>query len=160
MAYNSRLQNKSLMNSSRRSKRRKKRRRSARQQSNRRDRSVRTRLGWNPFWPAQLQKDVEEADLMAKFKASSAMCSKLLNSSAILKPQLTKSKYEPGFLKKFQESLASFQTMYETLLTTMGTFEAGRCSKVIAAKAIGQAAKAYQVHKNVVAQASGGVPKK
>ena len=63
-------------------------------------------------------------DLMQKFKETAMLCSRLLNSSAVLKPQLNKSKFAPGFLKKFSDSFALLKQHNDTLLHTKGSFEA------------------------------------
>ena len=96
---------------------------------------------------------VESEDLMAKFKEAHSLCAKLLSSSAVLKPQLTKTKYAAGFIKSFGDSYHNLKTTSEILLTTMGSYQTGRCSKSISMKSIGNAAKAYKTHKDIVQSA-------
>ena len=96
---------------------------------------------------------VEAEDLMAKFKEAHTLCAKLLSSSAVLKPQLTKAKYAAGFIKSFADSYYNLKTSTELLLTTMGSYQTGLCSKIISMKSIGNAAKAYKTHKEIVQDA-------
>ena len=96
---------------------------------------------------------VEAEDLMVKFKETQSLCAKLLSSSAVLKPQLTKTKYAAGFIKSFGDSYHNLKTTSEILLTTMGSYQTGRCSKSISMKSIGNAAKAYKTHKEIVQSA-------
>ena len=99
------------------------------------------------------QTPVESEDLMAKFKEAHSLCSKQLSSSAVLKPQLTKAKYAAGFIKSFGDTYYNLKTTTELLLTTMGSYQTGKCSQSISMKAIGNAAKAYKEHKDIVLSA-------
>ena len=96
---------------------------------------------------------VEAEDLMAKFKEANTLCAKLLASSAVLKPQLTKTKYAAGFIKSFGDSYSKLKTTTELLLTTMGSYQTGKCSTAISMKSIGNAARAYKAHKEIVQSA-------